>query len=270
MNDNQYLKSDCENCFALCCVALPYMQSNEFAFNKAAGEPCRHLQNNFLCGIHQELRNKGFKGCTVYECFGAGQKVAQQIYHGENWRDNPETAEEMFLVFPKVQQLHEILYYLNEAAQRTETQPIHGKLMEVFAKIDYYTKLEAEAILKVDISEQRAMVNPILMKASEMVRNEYKQNTRLPLELIGANLRNKKLAGMNFRGSLLIAANLSGADLRGADFIGADLRDTNLNGANLDKCIFLTQTQLNAAKGDQNTILPVHLHKPAHWLKASS
>ena len=46
--------------------------------------------------------------------------------------------------------------------------------------------------------------------------------------------------------------------IRGVDFIGTDLRDTNLSGTNLSTSIFLTQMQINSAKGNDKTILPVH------------
>lgn len=49
------------------------------------------------------------------------------------------------------------------------------------------------------------------------------------------------------------------------DFIGADLRDANLNGANLSTSMFLTQMQVNSAKGNGKTILPAHIQKPSHW-----
>jgi uncharacterized protein YjbI with pentapeptide repeats len=263
----QDLLADCENCFALCCVALPYAKSSDFPFNKTSGDPCRNLQENFLCRIHHELRDKGFKGCTVYECFGAGQKVAQNTYKGKSWREYPDNMEEMFQVFPIMQQLHEILYYLNEAAQRTETKQIHKQLSTAIQEIDSYTKLTANEILLIDINEKRTLINPLLVRASEMVRSQFEQNANIKLsrELIGANLQNKNLSGFSFRGYILIAADLSNADLRGVDFIGADLRDTNLSGANLEESIFLTQAQLNAAKGNQKTKLPPYLQTPKHW-----
>ena len=87
------------------------------------------------------------------------------------------------------------------------------------------------------------------------------------LNLIGSDLRKTNLTGEDLRGALLIAANLSGVDLNGADFIGADLRDTNLCGANLLNSIFLTQAQINSAKGDANTKLPISISCPVHWGK---
>ncbi len=55
-------------------------------------------------------------------------------------------------------------------------------------------------------------------------------------------------------------------DLRGVDFIGADLRDVDLRGANLSSSMFLTQMQINSAKGDVKTLLPPHIQRPSHWI----
>ncbi|MEO8519029.1 MAG: pentapeptide repeat-containing protein, partial [Dermatophilaceae bacterium] len=62
-----------------------------------------------------------------------------------------------------------------------------------------------------------------------------------------------------------IGADLRGADLRMADLTGADLRGANLCGADLSTSIFLIQSQLDSAKGDQHTALPPVLTRPAHW-----
>lgn len=66
----------------------------------------------------------------------------------------------------------------------------------------------------------------------------------------------------------MIGADLSDSDLRNSDFIGADLRDCNLSGVDLTGAIFLTQMQVNSAKGDADTCLPPLLSKPAHWKSA--
>lgn len=109
------LRADCANCFALCCVALPFAKSTDFAVDKAAGTPCKNLRQDFRCGIHTGLRDKGFQGCTVFDCFGAGQQVSQVTFGGRDWRTDPGTARQMFEVFPVMRQLHELLYYLTEA-----------------------------------------------------------------------------------------------------------------------------------------------------------
>jgi uncharacterized protein YjbI with pentapeptide repeats len=47
--------------------------------------------------------------------------------------------------------------------------------------------------------------------------------------------------------------------------MAADFRGADLSGADLTESIFLTQSQLDAAKGDADTKLPTSLTRPAHW-----
>ncbi|CAM5481560.1 hypothetical protein SHIRM173S_07111 [Streptomyces hirsutus] len=83
------LRGDCAQCFGLCCVALPFTASAAFAVDKEAGRPCRNLREDHRCGIHARLRQEGFSGCTVYDCFGAGQKVSQVTFGGEAAHPGP-------------------------------------------------------------------------------------------------------------------------------------------------------------------------------------
>ena len=85
-------------------------------------------------------------------------------------------------------------------------------------------------------------------------------------DLIGKNLRSADLRGANLRSALLIGADLTRADLRLADLCAADLRGADLSGADLRGSIFVTQAQLEAARGDRQTRLPQPLARPAHWL----
>lgn len=263
-------RSDCENCFALCCVALPYAKSADFAFDKEGGTSCPHLQSNFRCGIHQHLRKKGFQGCVAYECFGAGQKVSQVTFHGNDWQKHPGLAEEMFAVFPIMQQLHEMLYYLNEALSREETEPIYPKLQEALEETESLTNLSAESIKEINLSSHRAKVNELLIKTSELVRAKVPpKNMKRGRDLIGAKLTGADLRGANLRGTLLIAADLRKTDMRMTDLIGVDFRGADVSGADLRGSIFLTQAQMNAAKGDRHTKLPPSITMPAHWLETS-
>ncbi|WP_079529659.1 pentapeptide repeat-containing protein [Halobacillus hunanensis] len=262
------LKSDCENCFGLCCVALPYVKSADFPTKKDGGEPCQHLCANHLCSIHDQLREKGFRGCVSYECFGAGQHVSQNIYKGHEWRGEPERAKEMFAVFPIVQQLHEMLWYLKQALSLTETQSIQARLHKIYEDTVDLTTQTPKEILELDIVAHRNKVNVLLIETSRLFRTNYRNNSQKKnLDYIGANLKGVDLRGADFRGKLMIAANLSDSDLRKADFIGADLRDADLSAANLKEVLFLTQSQLNSAKGNRFTQIPSYLEKPDHWLK---
>lgn len=260
-------QADCADCFGLCCVALPFARSADFAVNKPAGKPCSNLQSDVRCGIHAQLRDRGYRGCAVFDCFGAGQKTSQVTFGGTSWRDAPEVAESMFEVFPIMRQLYELIWYITEALDLAPGRPVHVSLRRKLARIDDLTEGSAESIIGLDVNALRGEVNALLLRASELVRAQIpgsKKNYRAA-DLIGAALTCADLRGATPRGALLVAADLTGADLRDADMIGADLRDANLRGANLTGALFLTQAQLNAAIGDTTTVLPPRLHRPAHW-----
>jgi uncharacterized protein YjbI with pentapeptide repeats len=256
-------------------VALPFAASIDFAIDKEAGRPCPNLQADFRCGIHDSLRQTGFKGCTVYDCFGAGQKVAQVTFGGQDWRQAPETAKIMFEAFPIMRQLHELLWYVSEALTLEAAGPIRGELGLALEETERLALLPPDALLELDVAAHRAKINELLLRTSELVRADARHRLKLPAgrrktfdrgaDLIGADLRGANLRCANLRGAYLIAANLKGADLRAADLIGADLRDADLSGADLTECLFLTQFQINAAKGDAGTKLPPFLTRPPHW-----
>ncbi|MEV4947748.1 pentapeptide repeat-containing protein [Streptomyces sp. NPDC053755] len=264
---SETLRGDCANCFGLCCVALPFARSADFAVDKSSGEPCRNLRDDFRCGIHTRLRPSGFSGCTVYDCFGAGQKVSQITFGGVSWREAPETAHLMYEVFPVVRQLHELLRYLTEVLALPAARPLHDEAAEALARVEELTRGTAYELEKLDVAAVRARVNPLLLQASALVRAAAggTARNRRGADLIGARLRGAKLRGADLRGALLIAADLSGADLSLADLIGADLRDADLSGADLTGALFLTQPQLNAARGDAATLLPEGFERPSHW-----
>ena len=261
------LRADCERCFALCCVAPAFSASADFAINKDAGHACPNLKSDFRCGIHTRLRQQGFPGCGVYDCFGAGQKVSQVTFGGQDWRRTPRTAKQMFEVFPIMRQLHELLWYLTEALTLQPARPLHGELSLALDETERLTHNSPDSLMELDVAAHRRDVNALLLRTSEFVRAETrrKKNERRGADLIGADLKGADLRGANLRGAYLIGADLRGADLRVADLIGADFRDADLRGADLTDSIFLTQSQLDAAKGDTDTKLPPSLSRPTHW-----
>jgi uncharacterized protein YjbI with pentapeptide repeats len=262
------LRADCGNCFGLCCVALAFTASADFAADKAAGEPCGHLGGDHRCGIHRELRGRGYRGCTVYDCFGAGQKLSRVTFGGADWRGAADGGRAMFALLPVVRQLHELLWYLTETLALPPARPVHEAAGRAAARIDTLSRGSADDLLALDVAAERAAVNEILLRASTLVRAAApgRPRSRRGADLIGARLRGADLRGADLRGALLIAADLRGADLRLADLIGADLRDTDLRGADLRGALFLTQSQLNASRGDAATVLPPDtLTRPGHW-----
>jgi uncharacterized protein YjbI with pentapeptide repeats len=244
------LRADCASCVGLCCIALTFSKSADFAIDKSAGEACPNLSADFRCTIHSQLRTEGFPGCTVYDCFGAGQEITRR----------GQSGPEMFAALPILRQLHELLWYLTEALEYNDDA---GKLL---ARVERVAR--TADLTTVDVDAERAVVNEVLLKTSQLVRGKQsKKKDRRGADLIGARLRGADLAKANLRGAYLIAADLRDADLRQADLIGADLRDADLRGADLTGALFLTQAQINAARGDQLTKLPPALERPAHWTK---
>ncbi|UXY18091.1 pentapeptide repeat-containing protein [Streptomyces cynarae] len=266
--DPSDLRGDCGSCFALCCVALPFARSADFAVDKDAGTPCHNLQGDFRCGVHSDLRQRGFTGCTVYDCFGAGQKVSQITFGGRDWRSGDrEHARRMFAVFPVVRQLQELLRYLSEALTLPAARPVHADLRRMLEETERLTLRTPEELGELDVGAHRQEVNVLLLRTSELVRAGTGRRTkdRRGADLIGARLRGADLRGASLRGACLIAADLTGADLRHADLIGADMRDADLTDADLTDAFFLTQPQINAARGSAGTRLPASVTRPAHW-----
>lgn len=265
------LQADCQNCFGLCCTALNIVASSDFAMNKPAGKPCSNLKDDYSCQIHSKLRENGFKGCTVFDCLGAGQQVSQVTFKGQDWRQSRIHADKMFQVFPIMEQLYEMIAYVAEALSYQVNNTLYEQLLVQLEQLQQATELEADALLTLDIVAIRMPVNALLLKTSEQIRTHgVKEKASSKLNQRGADWMGKKLQGKDLRatdlrGSYLIAANLQGAILREVDFIGADLRDANLRGADLSTSLFLTQMQINAAQGDRSTKLPSYIKRPTHW-----
>lgn len=265
--DRLDLRADCARCFALCCVGPAFQPSADFPISKPAGQPCPHLRDDFLCAIHARLRHHGFAGCAVYDCFGAGQKVSQVTFAGKDWRRAPEDAGLMFEAFRVMRQLHELLWYLAEAVALPSSGPLRARLSQAMDETGRLTHLSAHDLAALAVDAHRGRVNGLLLRASELAR----RSVRPPgadlrgAGLAGKDLRRAGLAGASMRGAVLIGADLAGADLTKADLTGADFRGADVSGANLAASIFLTQSQLDAANGDDHTKLPRSLTRPAHW-----
>ncbi|GAA3392936.1 pentapeptide repeat-containing protein [Cryptosporangium minutisporangium] len=294
------LRPDCANCFALCCVALPFARSADFAVDKPAGTPCGNLTAEHRCGIHARLRPSGFTGCTVFDCLGAGQRVSQQTFGGRSWRDAPETAGAMFAVFAVQRQLHELRWYAEEALALPAAAPVHAALSTAAEHTRALADGTPEELLALDVDAHRGAVTPLLREASRLARAaavpghrrtgpplsgstppgrprgksgrtggpgraDWTGADRAGADLIGARLPGATFRGADLRGAYLIAATLRGADLRWADLLGADLRDADVSGADLTDALYLVPAQLAAARGDRATRIPPHLDRPTHW-----
>lgn len=275
-NIRESLTADCTKCFGLCCTALNLIASSDFAINKPAGSPCVNLQSDYGCKIHANLREKGFKGCTVFDCLGAGQVVSQVTFKGQSWRDSPEIGAKMFQAFPIMEQIYEMIAYAAEALSYELPHTLSAKLNVQLKELQNLTKRDAGQLLSLDIVMYRFPLTGLLSETSNYIRESLigkisgikktKDYNHERVDWIGKNLSGQDLKAVNLRGAYLIAADMRNADLRAVDFIGADLRDADLSGANLSTSMFLTQMQINSAKGDERTLLPFYIQRPSHWI----
>ena len=251
------LVADCQQCFALCCVLLPFSAVSGFGVDKPGGTPCLNLADDDRCTIHASLRRDGWSGCVTFDCFGAGQQVSQVTYGGVSWREQ-ENLGEMAAVLSVMRLLHEMLSYLAEVDRRSP-EPAAAELA---AEIVRMTASTPNELLDIDLDYLHDRVGAVLESVSARLRSGADLRGR---DLAGRDLRDHDLHDADLRGSVLIRADLRGLDLGRADLLGADLRDADLGGTELRETLFLSQTQANAASGDAATTLPQRLSRPAHW-----
>lgn len=146
------LQADCGRCCGLCCVAPPFDAAQGFGFDKPAHSPCKHLQSNFACAIHDERLALGFSGCVSFDCDGAGQRTTQQMFGGASWRESPELAERMFRVYSRLRVLHELLSLLAAARERACAVPMGVEGIDTqIARIDAMCNADLCAFERIDV-----------------------------------------------------------------------------------------------------------------------
>ena len=259
------LRADCSRCVGLCCVVPAFARSSDFAFAKPGRTPCRHLREDTGCGVHAELREIGMPGCTVYDCFGAGQHVVDVVLGGREPGSPPPVADaattaRLHAAYETTRDLHELLWHLAEV----RSLPVDPALHDEADRLRSAVLAQRDGGEPVDTGTLQRDVGALLGAASAEVRAGH-GTPRPPGDLVGARLRGRDLRGTDLRGALLLGADLREADLRLADLLGADLRGADLRGADLSTGLFLTRPQVAAARGDAATRLPAVLEHPGHW-----
>lgn len=259
------LRADCGRCVGLCCVALPFARSTDFAFDKPAGLPCPHLTGDDRCEIHARLRGEGFGGCEVFDCFGAGQQVVQVTFGGRSRRDSTGVAQQMFDAFGTLRAVHEMRWYLADTVSRELPDELMREVAGATEQLGAVADLAPEDLATYDVERTRAEIGDLLARVSAVVRSGLGGPDLRGRDLAGRSLRGESLRGADLRGTLLLGADLRGADLRVADLLGTDLRGADLRGADLTGAVFVTAPQLAAAHGDATTRIPEFLDPPRHW-----
>lgn len=145
------LRPDCDACCGLCCVAPPFDTAQGFGFDKPAHTPCVNLRHDFRCAIHDRLEQQGFPGCVAFDCYGAGQRVTNEMFQGTTWNKSAETAKKMFHAFTRFCVLHEIMALLSIAQQRVTEKDIQNNLDGKYLELEALCQEETENPGSIDI-----------------------------------------------------------------------------------------------------------------------
>ena len=260
------MQGDCGKCSGLCCIALFFSPTDGFPDQKAAGEPCLNLRPDYRCKIHSQLKKEKMKGCIGYDCFGAGQQVTQVIYQGQTWQDLPQQSPEIFTIFTSVFQLLQIKYYLREALTLLAAKPWENEIQSLINENITLCNSSPASILSADLAAYKHRASAILKQVClNLEQGMHRKHKKYPASFLGKNFQDQDLSGWNLSMRLLLAANFTGCRFDGAIFLGADTRDANFNNVDLREAVFLTQGQVNSAKGNSHTKLPPNLDYPITW-----
>ncbi|MFN4098964.1 MAG: hypothetical protein ACK4GT_04230 [Pararhodobacter sp.] len=102
-------------------MAMAFDKGEDFALDKPALHPCPNLSDS-RCRIHDRLAERGFPGCARYDCLGAGQRVTQEIFRGQDWQNDATLRRPMAEAFANLRRLHKGLELL-QATQRLTLPP---------------------------------------------------------------------------------------------------------------------------------------------------
>src|SRR5215218_100293 len=184
------LRADCSRCAGLCCVAPAFAASADFAVDKPAGVACPNLRDDFRCRIHESLRPRGFPGCEVFDCFGAGQQLTQVTFGGRSWREDPGLAAAQFALLPVLRQLHEMLWHLTEASSLPT--PFEAEARAAAGRVERLTAGDSELLAGFDVGALRADVGKLLGRVSSAIRGPDATDRR-GADLVGRDLRRTRL-----------------------------------------------------------------------------
>lgn len=258
------LVDDCAHCLGLCCVLLSFAKSADFAADKPAGVPCQNLDSTHRCQIHASLRDSGYRGCVAYTCFGAGPTLTRAAA-GSTWEDDAATRSLLERAFPQARQLHELAWYLREAAGHPLPHAMQRRVSRASHATESLARSPLEELANLAVAEHWGLCVDLLNEVSVHLRGPLLGRDLRGADLMGTKLRGSDLSRANLRGARLVAADLRHADLTLADLTGADLRDARLDGADLSASLFVTSAQLSSARGASTTRLPSSVVRPSHW-----
>lgn len=259
--DCAHLHRDCVHCCGLCCTAFQFRGRAGCFDAKPAGVPCVHLDENNRCAVYAQREGLNLSWCLSFDCFGAGPAALRRM-GGQSWRDAPDGGAVLFQVFSQLLPLHQLEWYLVQALEAAQTPRFRAHLTELRQVNLQLQKLSIPELLTLDVESHRTQVSTALRQLTT-----FHCPHKVPAH---GNCVGRRFLGIDLREhdcslALFQEADLRGCDLTGTSFLGADLTGADLSGADLSHALFLTQNQLNTARGSASTLLPAELERPPHW-----
>ena len=83
----------------------------------------------------------------------------------------------MFAVFDVMRQLHELLWYLNEARDLLGAESMRDEIDRAVTQTEELTNTSADTLVNLDVDSHRDFVNAILTQASEVARASRRRAT---------------------------------------------------------------------------------------------
>lgn len=168
------LRADCSRCAGLCCVVPAFYSVQGFAFDKPAHSACVHLTAGDRCAIHADRAALGFPSCVGFDCFGAGQRVTQELFWGSSWRRSPEMAARIFSAYSSCLALHRLMAAL-ALAERSASPALRTELRATREKLDELCRTE-------DAKSGRLDIKGLGAETTRLVRAAVASSRRTPGE----------------------------------------------------------------------------------------
>lgn len=164
------LRADCSACEGLCCMAAAFDAGADFAYDKSAGAPCRHLRGDNGCAIHDRRAQEGFGGCVGYDCLGAGQRVVAEILPGVSWRNGPAQKQRVIAAFLALREIHRLLELLVAAANLPLASDQENRRQALLARLNPPGGWTEQSLARVDPAQERAKVAAYLSSLADIAR----------------------------------------------------------------------------------------------------
>jgi len=159
------LRADCSRCAGLCCVVPAFYAVQGFAYDKPAHTACTQLTRNDRCAIHSNRVARGFPGCVGFDCYGAGQRVTQELLAGASWRSSPENAARAFAAYESYVALHRLMATL-ALAETSVPAALAAPLRAKREQLDDLCRTDDAKAGRLDVASLRAETNALLRESA--------------------------------------------------------------------------------------------------------